>query len=104
MIKITFITTDGENIETKGESGATLLELASEYDVEGIKAECGGACACATCHVYLDSSYMDKVTKAEQHEEEMISILDDYDDYSRLACQVTITDEMHGMKVRVAEN
>ena len=104
MITIKFITLDGVTIEAKGESGSTLLELATEYNVEGIVAECGGACACATCHVYLDSNYKDKVVKAEPHEEDMISILDDYDDNSRLACQVTLTEAMNDMTVRVAEN
>lgn len=79
----------------------TVMEAAKQNDVAGIEAECGGSCACATCHVYVDAAWRDKVGSPQNMEEDMLDFAFDVREESRLACQIRITPELDGLIVRV---
>ena len=101
MTKITFIQPDGESQTVEAENGLTVMEAAKLNDIAGIEAECGGACACATCHVYVDEAWRDKVGKASDMEEDMLDFAFDVREGSRLCCQIKISDAIDGLIVRV---
>jgi 2Fe-2S ferredoxin len=101
MAKITFIQPDGAQQITDAEPGMTVMEAAKLADVPGIEAECGGSCACATCHVYVDAAWRDKAGKAENMEEDMLDFAFDVREESRLACQIRVTPELDGLVLRV---
>jgi len=101
MAKITFIQPDGAQNVVDAEPGMTVMEAAKQSDVAGIDAECGGSCACATCHVYVDAAWRDKVGKAANMEEDMLDFAFDVREESRLSCQIRITPELDGLTVRV---
>jgi ferredoxin, 2Fe-2S len=101
MTKITFIQPEGESQTVEAENGLTVMEAARLNDIAGIEAECGGACACATCHVYVEDAWRDKVGKAADMEEDMLDFAFDVREGSRLSCQIKITDALDGLVVRV---
>ncbi|MDO9382914.1 MAG: 2Fe-2S iron-sulfur cluster-binding protein [Hyphomicrobiaceae bacterium] len=101
MAKITFIQPDGTQDVAEAELGMTVMEAAKQSDVAGIDAECGGSCACATCHVYVDAAWREKVGKAANMEEDMLDFAFDVREESRLSCQIRITLELDGLIVRV---
>jgi 2Fe-2S ferredoxin len=101
MPKITFIQPDGSEQVVEAEAGVTLMESAKMNDVPGIEAECGGACACATCHVYVDDAWREKTGKPSQMEEDMLDFAFDVREQSRLSCQIKLTSELDGLVVRV---
>ncbi len=77
------------------------MEAAKLNDVPGIEAECGGACACATCHVYVDAAWIEKTGKPAEMEEDMLDFAFDVRPESRLSCQIKVTPELDGLVVRV---
>jgi 2Fe-2S ferredoxin len=101
MLKITFIQPDGSQQMVETEAGLTLMESAKMNSVPGIEAECGGACACATCHVYVDDGWRDKTGTPSQMEEDMLDFAFDVRATSRLSCQIKLTPELDGLVVRV---
>jgi len=101
MVKITFIQPDDSEQVVETEPGMTLMEAAKLNNVPGIEAECGGACACATCHVYVDEAWRDKTGSPSQMEEDMLDFAFDVRKASRLSCQIKLTLELDGLKVRV---
>ncbi len=101
MAKITFIQPDGTSQVVTAESGMTVMEAAKKSLIEGIDAECGGACACATCHVYIDDAWKAKVGKPAAMEEDMLDFAFDVREESRLACQIKVVDAIDGLIVRV---
>jgi ferredoxin, 2Fe-2S len=101
MLKVTFIQPDGSEQGVDTDSGLTLMEAAKMNDVPGIEAECGGACACATCHVYVDDAWREKTGKPSQMEEDMLDFAFDVRESSRLSCQIKLTPELDGLVVRV---
>jgi ferredoxin, 2Fe-2S len=103
MAKITFVQPDGTTQTVEGEPGMTVMELAKLNLIEGIEAECGGACACATCHVYVDDAWREKTGTAEQMEEDMLDFAFEVRPESRLSCQIKITPELDGLIVRIPE-
>lgn len=103
MAKITFIGSDGTRYDVDAETGSTVMEAAIKNGVPGIEAECGGACACATCHVYVENGWADKTGAPEPMEEDMLDFAFDVSPASRLSCQIRITDELDGLVVRVPE-
>jgi 2Fe-2S ferredoxin len=100
MIKITYIESNGQSRTVTAEAGSTVMETALKNSVPGIDAECGGACACATCHVYVDPAWVDKVGKAEPMEEDMLDFASDVKPNSRLSCQIRVKPELDGLIVR----
>lgn len=103
MAKIHFVDHSGEKRTIEVENGATVMEAAIRNAVPGIEAECGGACACATCHVYVDEAWADVVGKPEAMEEDMLDFAYDVRETSRLSCQIRVRDELDGLVVRVPE-
>jgi ferredoxin, 2Fe-2S len=103
MAKITFIQPDGGAQTVEGDAGMTVMETAKKHLVDGIEAECGGACACATCHVYVDDQWRERVGPPAEMEEDMLDFAFDVRESSRLSCQIKVTDELDGLIVRVPD-
>lgn len=101
MTKITFVHKDGQTIETEAQNGATVMEAAIMNAVPGIVAECGGACTCATCHVYIDDAWSETVGGPSMMEEDMLDFAFDVRPTSRLSCQIKVRDELDGLVVHV---
>ena len=103
MPKITFIQPDGTRLDVTADVGMTVMEVAKKHLVEGIEAECGGACACATCHVYIDKDWIEAVGNPAEMEEDMLDFAFDVRESSRLCCQIKVVDELDGLTVTVPE-
>ena len=103
MTKITIVAFDGQRTEVEARNGSTVMENAIEHSVPGIEAECGGACACATCHVYVDEQFTANVGSPEAMEEDMLDFAYDVRPNSRLSCQIRVSDDLEGLIVRVPE-
>ncbi len=103
MPKITYLTHDGQSFSATAEIGATVMETAIKNMVPGIEAECGGACACATCHVYVDDAWTGVTGSPEPMEEDMLDFAYDVKPTSRLSCQIKVRADMDGLVVRVPE-
>ncbi|HRP79759.1 MAG TPA: 2Fe-2S iron-sulfur cluster-binding protein [Aquamicrobium sp.] len=103
MAKLTYIAFDGTRYEVEAQNGSTVMENAIRNSVPGIEAECGGACACATCHVYVDEAWTDVVGPPEPMEEDMLDFAWEPQTNSRLSCQIVVRDELDGLVVRVPE-
>ena len=104
MPKIVFIDYQGEETSIDASVGDTVMEAATSNDVPGIDADCGGACACATCHVYVDSAWQQVVGKPEELEAEMLEVAEGVQENSRLACQIHITEDLDGLIVTTPES
>ncbi len=103
MIQITYIDAKGTSRTVPAEDRSTVMETALKNGVPGIEAECGGACACATCHVYVDEAWLEKVGKPEQMEEDMLDFAFDVRPNSRLSCQIRVRPELDGLVVTTPE-
>ena len=103
MPKIIYHAFDGTRFEVDAAAGSTVMENAIRNDVPGIEAECGGACACATCHVYVDEAWVEKTGQAAAMEEDMLDFAYEQKPNSRLSCQIKVTDELDGLEVKVPE-
>jgi ferredoxin, 2Fe-2S len=103
MIKVTYIDAAGTARTVEAEAGSTLMETAIRNGVPGIEAECGGACACSTCHVYIEEAWRDKVGPPSPMEEDMLDFAFAVQPNSRLSCQIKISDELDGLVVKTPE-
>lgn len=103
MAKITFIDSSDTARTIDAEPGATVMEVAIKNDIVGIEAECGGACACATCHVYVDEAWREKTGAPEQMEEDMLDFAFEVKESSRLSCQIKVTAALDGLVLRVPD-
>lgn len=103
MAKITYTQPDGSTQVVDAEPGMTVMEAAKKNLVPGIEAECGGACSCATCHVYVDEAWREKVGPPSEMEEDMLDFAFDVRPSSRLSCQIKVTAELDGLIVAVPE-
>jgi 2Fe-2S ferredoxin len=103
MVQITFIDAKGTTRTVPAEDRSTVMETALKNGVPGIAAECGGACACATCHVYVDPAWLEAVGTAEPMEEDMLDFAFDVRPNSRLSCQIRIRPELDGLVVTTPE-
>jgi len=101
MAKITYIDPAGTRHEVEAENGTTVMENAIRNGVPGIEAECGGACACATCHVYVDEAWTEAVGSPEPMEEDMLDFAFEVKPNSRLSCQIRVRDALDGLTVTV---
>jgi 2Fe-2S ferredoxin len=103
MVKITYIQPDGSEQTVEAEVGMTVMETAKKHLIDGIEAECGGACACATCHVYVDPAWRERTGGPSEMEEDMLDFAFDVREESRLSCQIKVTEALDGLIVRVPE-
>lgn len=103
MVKINFVDSKGEKRTVDVEAGATVMEAAVRNAIPGIEAECGGACACATCHVYVDEAWREKVGSPTPMEEDMLDFGYDVRPNSRLSCQIKVTEDLDGLVVSTPE-
>jgi ferredoxin, 2Fe-2S len=103
MPKLSIIAFDGTRHDFEVQAGSTVMENAVRNSVPGIEAECGGACACATCHVYVDDEWSARVGAPEAMEEDMLDFAYDVKPTSRLSCQIKMSDGLDGLVVHVPE-
>lgn len=103
MVKVIYVNQDGTRFEIEAEAGSTVMENAVRNAVPGIEAECGGACACATCHVYVDEAWTAAVGEPSPIEEDMLDFAYEVRPNSRLSCQIRLTREMDGLVVTTPE-
>jgi ferredoxin, 2Fe-2S len=103
MVQITYIHVDGTERTVDSEIGSTVMETAIKNNVPGIEAECGGACACSTCHVYVDEAWAVTTGEPSPMEEDMLDFAFEVRPNSRLSCQIKVTDALDGLVVRTPE-
>ena len=101
MPKITYIEHNGTFHTIEVSNGLTVMEGAIQNNIPGIDADCGGSCACATCHVYVDEKWFNKITKKESAEEDMLDMAFEPNKFSRLSCQLTVEDKLDGLIVKM---
>ena len=101
MPKITYIEHNGKSHEIEVSNELSVMEGALQNNISGIDADCGGSCACATCHVYVDEKWFDKLSKKESAEEDMLDMAFEPNKFSRLTCQITVTDDLNGLVVKM---
>ena len=103
MPKITYIDQKGNSKTIEVENGLTVMEGAVQNNISGIDADCGGGMACATCHVYVEDSWLNKIPQAEDAEQDMIDMAYKPNKNSRLSCQIVVSDEINGLTVTTPE-
>ncbi|MCB1388810.1 MAG: 2Fe-2S iron-sulfur cluster binding domain-containing protein [Rhodobacteraceae bacterium] len=104
MVKITYIEFNGTEHVVDVPPGLTVMEGARDNGIDGIEADCGGACACSTCHVYVDPAWVDRLPKKDPMEEDMLDFAFEPDPTrSRLTCQIKVTPALEGLIVRMPE-
>jgi len=101
MSKITYIEHNGKSHSVDVQNGLTVMEGAVQNNIPGIDADCGGSMACATCHVYVKEEWFNKLPKKEDGEEDMLDMAFEPSQFSRLSCQLTVTDELDGLIVQL---
>jgi 2Fe-2S ferredoxin len=104
MPRVRFVQSDGQTSEVEALSGDSVMETAIDHDVAGIIAECGGACSCATCHVYVDPAWLPKLPAPAPIEDGMLDCVLDRQPNSRLSCQIRMRDELDGITINVPES
>ena len=101
MAKITYIEHSGKSHVVEVPKELTVMEGAVQNNIPGIDADCGGSCACATCHVYVDKKWFDKLPDIENAEQDMLDMAFEPKKFSRLGCQITITKDLDGLVVKM---
>ena len=104
MVKITYIQPHGASQTVEAAPGSTVMETAVDNDIAGIVAECGGACSCATCHVYVDAAWIERTGTPDAMEDGMLDCVIDRRAASRLSCQIPVTEEIDGLVVHIPED
>jgi len=104
MPQITYITTDGGQHDVDVSEGSTVMEGAIDNMIEGILAECGGSCTCATCHVYVDDAWLDKIEGPGEFEKDLLEMVVDPSPNSRLSCQITVSAKLEGLVVKMPKS
>jgi 2Fe-2S ferredoxin len=104
MPKISFVDAAGSAVEVAAKAGLTVMEVAVDNNITGMVAECGGACACATCHTYVDEAWLGRLPVMDDMEDAMLDSALDRRPNSRLSCQIEITDDLDGLALTVADN
>ncbi len=103
MPQVTFIAFNGKRHVVDAASGLSLMQAALDHNVPGIDGDCGGQCACATCHVFVESDWAARTGPRNAHEDEMLNFAAELRDNSRLACQIQLTDALDGLVVSMPE-
>ena len=101
MPKITYIEHSGKSHVVDVPNELSVMEGAVQNNIPGIIADCGGACACATCHVYVDEKWFDKLKKKDEAEQDMLDMAFEPNKFSRLSCQISVSDELDGLAVKI---
>jgi 2Fe-2S ferredoxin len=101
MPKINYIEHNGKTHEIEVSNGLTVMEGAVQNNVPGIDADCGGSCACATCHVYVEEKWFNKIPKKENAEEDMLDMAYEPKKFSRLSCQIIVDGSLEGLVVKM---
>ena len=101
MSKITYNTQDKQSYTIDVQNGLTVMEGAIQNDIPGIDADCGGGMSCATCHVYVNDEWLDKLTEKEDGEEDMLDMAFEPKKNSRLSCQLIVSDKLDGLVVNI---
>ena len=101
MITVNVTTRDGENCVIETTTDQSLMEALRNEAIEGIDAVCGGSCACATCHVYMDNSWLNKLTELDEGEGDLLDDSEVRQSNSRLACQINLTDALNGISLTI---
>jgi len=101
MAKITYIEHSGKSHTIQVQNGLTVMEGAVQNNIPGIDADCGGSMACATCHVYVKEEWFNKLPKKEDGEEDMLDMAYEPNKFSRLSCQLTVSNELEGLVVNL---
>jgi len=101
MPKITYIEHNNKNHTIEVPDGLSVMEGAIQNNIKGIDADCGGSMACATCHVYVDKDWYEKLPKKEEGEEDMLDVAYEPNQFSRLSCQIMVSNELDGLIVRL---
>jgi 2Fe-2S ferredoxin len=104
MPKVTFVDSAGTARTVEGRNGQTLQELAEKNNIPGIDADCGGACSCATCHVYVAEEWLEKVGKPTGMEQSMLDFAENVTANSRLSCQIRLSEPLDGITVTTPES
>ncbi len=104
MPLVTYISHDGTTTEIEVPVGNSVMQGAVDNMLDGIIAECGGSCSCATCHCYIDEAWLGKVPPASEMEKDMLQCVLEPQDNSRLSCQINVTDELDGLVIRLPES
>ena len=104
MANITWITKDGNKTIVDVEDGLNLMEAAVANDIPHIEGECGGCLSCATCHVFVESDWVEKTGSPDAMESSMLQLAEGVADNSRLSCQITVDDSLDGLTVRMPES
>ncbi len=104
MAKITYVEFNGKEHVVDVKTGLSVMEGAVKNNIPGIDADCGGACACATCHVYVDQAWVDKTGSQSAMEESMLDFAENVEANSRLSCQIKVTDALEGLVVRMPQS
>jgi len=104
MPRVRFIQRDGTPSDVQAMSGDSIMETAIDNDIDGIVAECGGACSCATCHVYVEDEWLGKLPQPDALEDGMLDCVIDRRPNSRLSCQIRVRDEIDGITVHIPES
>ena len=103
MAKITYIHSTNKEYTVDVSNGLTVMEGAVQNDIPGIDADCGGSMACATCHVYVEEIWFTKLQEKIEGEDDMLDIAFKPNKFSRLSCQIIVSDELDGLKVKMTE-
>ena len=101
MARITYIEHGGTEHHVDVPNGLSVMDGAKRFTIPGIDGDCGGACACATCHVYVDPAFAGKTGEKSDMEQTMLDFANEVTDQSRLSCQIKLTDELNGLIVRL---
>jgi 2Fe-2S ferredoxin len=104
MAKITYVEHNGTEHVIDVKTGQSVMEGAVKHNVPGIDADCGGACACATCHVFVDEAWLAKTGTKSAMEDSMLDFAEGVEPNSRLSCQIKVTDDLDGLIVRMPES
>jgi 2Fe-2S ferredoxin len=103
MVQILFKSHSGEEQWVEGSTGNSLMQVAVSNGVTGIDADCGGSCSCATCHVFVEQDWIDKLENIDPNEDAMLGLSPDRSDNSRLSCQIQISEDLDGLVVSTPE-
>ena len=101
MVRVIFIQSDGTSRSVEAAEGLSLMQLAVNTGIDAVAAECGGACACGTCHCYIDSAWTDRLPRPEEQEAEMLECVLNQTLESRLSCQIKLSAALEGLVVRL---